>query len=145
MTKYPKPVVDGVAGTVEAVADCRRLALTGLQLMDDVSTVLACRADRPGPAVGRPQKHAPIGRLATAARVEDGSVEHDLGTLAVGAFGRGNDGGFDPVGVGIAIADRVGHPGARSRLSYLTTIVPVMFGWTEQLKVYEPAARAGTL
>ena len=54
-----------------------------LELVDDVAAGLARRAD--GPRSGRRRRAgaAPIGRLAAAARVEDGPVEDDQRRLAV--------------------------------------------------------------
>jgi hypothetical protein len=47
----------------------------------------------------------------------------------------GRAGGFDGGGV------ERGGPG----MDHLAVIVPFMSGWTSQMKVYVPAARAGTL
>ena len=84
------------------VSDGRRGILPGLELMDDLAAVLAGRADRPRPPVGRAQQQAAIRWLATASRVEDRPVEHDEGRLAAGDRG---DAGLDLAGVGVRVAE----------------------------------------
>ncbi len=67
---------------LELVADGRRIAVAGLELVDDLATGLPRPADRPRPPVGGPQQDAAIGRLAAAARVEDRPVQDDERGLA---------------------------------------------------------------
>ena len=53
----------------------RELAVGRFELVANLPADFACRLDGPGPAIGGPQQRASIGRLAAAARIEDGPVE----------------------------------------------------------------------
>jgi len=59
------------------VPDRRRTALRRFELVDDVVTRLAGRADGPGSTVRSTQEQSAIGRLTTATRVEDRPIEDD--------------------------------------------------------------------
>ena len=92
----------------DSVADQRRLD-GGIELVDDLAARLSGAADLPGSAVRCAQENATIGRLATAARVEDGRVEDDERCgRTFGAFDR-DHACLGAAGVCIRVADLQVH------------------------------------
>ena len=87
---------------LDEVPDSGRVAAVGLELVGDLATGLARAADGPQPTVGGPDDEAAIRRLATAARVEDGAIEHHGGRVA---RLDGSDPRLGGAGVGIGVGD----------------------------------------
>ena len=81
----PEAAVPVEVGGEDRRAGRRRLGAR-LQLVPDLVAGLLRGHDLPGPPVGRPDLAA-VGRLAAAARVEDGAVEEDEGALPLGRGG----------------------------------------------------------
>ncbi len=117
------------------VADRRRVARPGLELVDDLPACFSGAADRPATAVRGPEDQPTVGGLSAATRVEHRPVEDDQRRLADLDM---TDGGVDRLRVGVAIGDLLAwrrHSAVR---------LPFMLGWTSQTNVYSPAGRACT-
>ena len=101
---------------LDEVADRRRVAAIGLELVGDLATGLARAADGPRPAVAGPDDEAAIRGLAAAARVEDRAIEHHGGRVA---RLDGRDPRLGGAGVGVGVGEllaRRGHRGASRSL-----------------------------
>ena len=124
---------------LDDVADRRRFAVAGLELVDDLAAGLARGTDRPGPAVRGTDDETAIGRLSAAARVEDGPIEHDQRWLP--DLDRG-DARLDGAGVGVDVADLLagrGHAATAARVTWRSASRS-SWEWTVQTNAYAPAS-----
>ena len=95
---------------LDEVADSRRVAAVGLELVGDLATGLARATDGPQSAVGGADDEAPVRRLAAAARIEHGAIEHHGRRVA---RLDGSDPRLGRLGVGVRVGDLLAGLGHR--------------------------------
>ena len=113
------------------VADRRRVAAVGLELVDDLATGLARGTDRPRPAVGGPQQR---GRGPTAGRRHPDRRRSGRGRPVDRVAGLdGRDTRLRIARVGVGVAELLARPGSCRSPGHWTVSVPIIVvGWTMQ-------------